>query len=76
MKLTVKKLKELLINYPENLLVLVEGYEGGYSDIGEIKETKVKLNIYKEDYMGPHEETPTAQEPAIILLKASNPNAD
>ncbi len=53
--MTIKELKEKLNSYPDNLSVLVDGYEGGFSEISEIKKTKVKLNIHTESYYGPHE---------------------
>lgn len=75
MGFNVKELKAELSKYPDDTLVLVEGYEGGFSDIGFIKSIKVHLDINKEDYMGPHEENPKGTTSAVVLIKAQNPNA-
>ena len=75
MRMTVKQLKSALEHYPEDAIVLVPGYEGGYSDIGKLKETKVKLDHYKEEWNGPQEETEGAKQAAILLIRETNPNA-
>lgn len=35
--------------------VVVNGYEGGYTDVGLIEFTKVILNVHAEWYYGPHD---------------------
>ena len=75
MHTTVKQLIEKLNALPADALALVDGYEGGFADIGTIKKNSVALNVHKEDYYGPHEQTNTANTPAIIIGRASNPNA-
>lgn len=47
--MTVRELKTLLEDYPENYLVMVEGYEGGFS---EIQREKVKMSIMSANYWG------------------------
>ncbi len=74
MKMTIKELKSMLEKYPEDALALVQGYEGGFSDIGQIKPTKVKLNYYKEEWYGPHEDVEGATQVAILLMRAPNSN--
>ena len=37
--------------------VVVNGYEGGYSDVKEFDEVKIKLNQNSEWYYGAHEST-------------------
>lgn len=75
MKLTVGQLRTVLESYPENARILVEGYEGGFAEIGKIKETKVKLDHNSEDWLGPHDEVEGADTPAVIFIRAPNPNA-
>jgi hypothetical protein len=73
--MNVKNLIEILKKYPEDNLILLEGYEGGLSEIGVIQESTVKLNQNKEDYYGPHEKSEN-DEPsdinAIIFYRAPN----
>jgi len=75
MSIKVKDLKSELAKYSDETIVLVDGYEGGLADIGLIKSIKVKLDVNKEDYIGPHEENPKGTTTAIVLIKAQNPNA-
>lgn len=76
MELTVKDLIQKLSNFPSDLRVLVEGYEGGLSDILNIKQVQVALNQHKEDWLGPHEEDPNSKDNAVIILRSPNPNVD
>lgn len=50
----VKELIEILKEYPEDMLVCVDGYEGGYSDIkrGCVYLQGVDLDVNVEDYYG------------------------
>ncbi len=74
-RMTVKELKAALDGCPEDSIVLVQGYEGGFSDIGLIKKIKVTLNFYKEEWNGPHEESNGEGRAGILILRAPNPNA-
>lgn len=69
--MTIKELKEKINSYPDDLRVLVDGYEGGFSEISEVKKTKVKLNIHTESYYGPHEDTEDADTEVIIIRRES-----
>ena len=53
--MTVKKLKEILNNHHEDLHVFIRGYEGGYADVKNINNAKIKKNVNKEWWYGPHE---------------------
>ena len=53
---TAQELKERLENFQNDSLVLVQGYEWGFSDVTILKSSKVKLNFYTEDWNGPHAE--------------------
>lgn len=74
--MTVTELIEKLKKYPSDTLVLVQGYEGGFSDIATLKETQVELNYYKEDWNGPHEETSNSNSSAILILRDRNSNSN
>lgn len=55
--MTNKKLIEELQKYPEDMLVMKAGYEGGYKDIGlPIEKENILLNVNTEWYYGPHED--------------------
>lgn len=67
--MTIKELKEKLNSYPDNLRVLVDGYEGGFSEISEVKKTKVRLNVHTESYYGPHDDTENADTEVLIIRR-------
>ena len=56
--MTVKALKQLLNQYPENLRVVVNGYEDGYDDVAQerISVRKIQLNTKTKDWEGQHSE--------------------
>ena len=56
--MTVKELIKLLKKYPEDMNVVVNGYEEGWCDIEQksVSEIEIALNYNKEDYCGPHED--------------------
>jgi len=70
--MTVEQLISELQTLPPNLLVLVDGYEGGFCDIDSLKTMKVELNFHSEDYYGPHEETDKATVPAVKIIRTNN----
>ena len=52
---TVAELIAELEQYPKTMRVMVNGYEGGFHDVGEATTINVALNINTEWYYGPHE---------------------
>ncbi len=54
--MTVKELMEFLEKYPDDLRVVVNGYEDGYDDISpeRISTTKIELDVGKHDWEGQH----------------------
>jgi hypothetical protein len=68
--MTVKELIEKLKSYPAEVRVLVDGYEGGFSEISAVSKTKVKLNANTESYNGPHEEIEGA-DTAVVVIRRS-----
>lgn len=73
--MTVQELIEILKTYEPETPVMISGYEGGYSDITDIKNDDVILNYYTEWYYGSHESNHLVREKedkeivkAIIIL--------
>ena len=64
--MTVKELAELLKKYPDDLQVVVNGYEDGYDDISpeRISTTKIELDAGKHDWEGQHGDSFHDDEPA------------
>ena len=54
--MTVKELAELLRKYPDDLQVVVNGYEDGYDDLSleRISVIKIQLNTQNHDWEGQH----------------------
>lgn len=67
--MTIDELIEKLKSYPGDLRVLVDGYEGGFSEISVVNKIKVKLNANKESYNGPHEDTKDADTDVIAIRR-------
>lgn len=68
----VKELIEKLKKFPDDTLVLVNGYEGGFSEIDALKSLKVKLNVNPESYNGPHDDVAGADTDAIVIQRREN----
>jgi hypothetical protein len=69
--MTIKELKEKLNLYPDDLSVLVDGYEGGFSEIAEVKKIKLKLNVHTASYYGPHDDTEDADTNVVVIRRRS-----
>ena len=54
--MTVAELIEKLKEYPQDLRVVVRGYEGGVNDVSDFKEFEILLDYYDACYYGKHEE--------------------
>lgn len=54
--MNVKQLKELLTQYPDDMDVVVFGYEDGYNDISTVQQINLVRDIHHEDYYGQHDE--------------------
>jgi hypothetical protein len=67
--MTAKELIEKLTSYPAEVRVLVDGYEGGFSEISSVKITMVKLNANSENYNGPHDEVEGADTEVIVIRR-------
>jgi hypothetical protein len=53
--MTTKELIEILKTYPEDMRVLISGYEGGFDDVEDVKESVFNENVNTEWYYGKHE---------------------
>jgi len=54
--MNVGQLIEQLKNYPQDLRVVVRGYEGGYNDVDTFENLKLVLDYNREWYYGKHED--------------------
>ena len=81
--MTVRELKELLDTYPDDLRVVVSGYEQGYDDLfpGQVAVVQLALDVGVEDWEGRHEEPdligadtakPATIADALVLRRTSN----
>ena len=65
--MNVKELIEVLGEYPEEMRVVVQGYEDGYDDVAKssLKQIHVKLGAGKERWEGDHIEIGSKQDTAV-----------
>ena len=54
--MTVKELVDALEGFPNDMRVLVDGYEGGMDDISPPRLARAHIGCYSGDYMGDHAE--------------------
>ncbi len=52
--MNVGQLIEQLKNYPQDLRVVVRGYEGGYNDVDQFETMKIVIDFNEEWYYGKH----------------------
>lgn len=69
--MNVEQLIEELSKHDPKARVIVQGYEEGFCDVSSLEETPIKLNMYSEDYNGPHDKVDTldADEVAIWIVR-------
>ena len=53
--MNVGQLIEKLKQYPQDLRVVVSGYEGGYNDVDNFENLKIVLDYHDAWYYGKHE---------------------
>jgi hypothetical protein len=53
--MNVKELREKLAEYPDDMRVVLNGYEGGVEDVETVDEVILKLNIHNKWYYVSHE---------------------
>lgn len=54
--MTVAQLIKELENYPQDLPVVVSGYEGGYNDVDTFENINIVLDYHTAWYYGRHED--------------------
>jgi hypothetical protein len=52
--MNIKQLIEILRQYPDEMRVIVEGYEDGFNDITIVEEKEIAINVLTEWYYGQH----------------------
>ena len=63
----VKELIEELKKLDPELMVVVDGYEGGVSELNTCGETTVKLDVNSEWWYGKHEECDPSYDDAVTV---------
>jgi len=55
--MNVQQLIEELQKYPPEMRVIVNGYDGGYSDLESLKTKQIRLNVHNKNewWMGRHD---------------------
>mgnify|MGYP006995599214 FL=1 len=66
--LTIEQLMQKLENYPKDMLVLLDGYEGGLDAILDTASINVEFDSSKPWYYGPFEENVQSNKKAIKLI--------
>lgn len=67
--MTVKKLRQILSGYDDSLHVLLRGYEGGIKEISKHSMIRIKKNVNKECYLGPHEQNNEDYDAEGVILE-------
>jgi len=67
--MTVKELMKHLSTFPQDLPVLVDGYEGGLDEVGHIEKVQVEFNVNDKNWLGPHEEVSKKRPNAVKISR-------
>ena len=67
---TVAQLVKLLQSQPQDMRVVVDGYEGGYSDVKPLIQIPISLNVHPDDqwYYGNHDDPRGGMPVETVLL--------
>lgn len=67
---TVAELVKLLQSQPQDMRVVVNGYEGGYSDVKPLIQIPISLNVHPDDrwYYGNHDDPRGGMPVETVLL--------
>ena len=73
--MSVRIMIDLLRNYPEDMRVVVSGYEEGYDDLSpeQISVIPIALNTGVHEWEGQHgdpDDHPTASQEAVTIIEA------
>ncbi len=66
--MNVRELIEELQQYDPEVMVVINGYEGGYAEIKKMTEVDLMLGVNKEWYYGSHEITTTEEGDCKAIL--------
>jgi hypothetical protein len=69
--MNVGQLIEQLKNYPQDLRVVVSGYEGGYNDVDTFENIKIVLDYHEARYYGKHEDVESLYVNNVEQLKTT-----
>jgi hypothetical protein len=65
--MTVRELRNLLAQYPDDMLVVTPGFdEGGYDDVETVEPISLALNVRDYGHCGRHNESPSGT-PALLI---------
>lgn len=59
---TISDLIEALTKFPQDLLVITKGYEGGFKEIKSLESQEILLDINDAWYYGPHDSVDSVTE--------------
>lgn len=68
--MNINELIEQLKNYPPDMRVILNGYEGGYADVISLHKKEIYLNVNSEWYYGSHEgasDNKNGDETALVV---------
>jgi hypothetical protein len=65
--MNVKELIEQLQSFDLDAMVVISGYEGGYSEVDCVDDIKLKLNVNTAWYYGEHEQRSDGETPAVRI---------
>jgi hypothetical protein len=65
--MNVQQLIDMLNEYPKDSMVVVNGYEGGVSEVGSMSECRLRLNVNTAWYYGCHEMKDDGDTPAVWI---------
>ncbi len=69
--MNVGQLIEALKDYPQDLRVVIRGYEGGYNDVDQFETMKIVIDFNEELYYGKHEDVESLYGQNSELLKTN-----
>jgi len=65
--MTVKELIEELQTFDPEKMVVIAGYEGGFDEVHDADEIRLKLNVHTASYYGKHEQHDDGECHAVCL---------
>jgi len=65
--MNIKELIEELQKQDPEMMVVIDGYEGGYQTVELIDEIRLNLNVGKRGLFGEHKKDPQGEARAILI---------